>query len=728
MDGWWKKAHEPSPPELISIIKRKILEFGTHIRSQVSRNEYVNAIAKREGLVNKSRLDLYYDSITMLIIDLMQDVRESEDPNIYYVAIDLQLAKHEKLAYIYSKRPLILIISLKMEAMKGRINSYPEAARLVIGYFSEKATAFVALIEKLMEDGIIGFKNEFNSTDQAKAIKHLLKNPIRTINELGSASFILRSLINDLLTSQVTSNRGLMYKLLELSESINKNINVEMGTQDNPRPYVTLKGGNVFKLQKEAMCRNAANQLNIGILRRHYPHLDMAPLIATLNKFCADYAKNGALELSDWDYTINTYYDCHQEESEFIFAPDVVQYAKDHEMAIANHVFDADAVYKKIYDCIVKTLSDYRTTKMNKLWAKVARHITSIMNKELGVDILFVDSVNDTHVYPRFCQIFADPYEVVIHPGKGRSQGLNSLRNIIDFESAYAQSVNISELSHVAETNLRISTMEIFGKITPPITAANQAAENFIMEGFDLIRFTLNFGYELEYFKSVARIGTMRKVAFAELLDFSYSKPFTLGSLIHGTNEYDYDTCVFYPAVGHPPLPPAFIPSYSLYWFIQDIIRIVFEAPDKTKKTNKRIDRMYEAIVILLCRYRTKGFSMRKFANTVEFVVTGRVLLADLDAIARMFPEDDTDTRRGIRQILAGMLPRNGGELYLDFKNSAKPADYTRDIVNLIALYYPALLIICLILLIFVLSACIYSYANRVELVELDATEWQACV
>ena len=662
MLGWLKKEYEPSPPEVISDIKRKILEFGTYIRSQVSRNEYVNDIAKKEDLIDRARLDLYYDSITMLIIDLMQDVRPSEDPNIYYVAIDLQLAKHEKLAYIYAKQPLILILSLKMETMRGRLNNYPDAARLVIGYFSERPTAFVALIEKLIKDGVIGFKNGFNSTDQASALTYLQTNPIRTLNELGSATFILRSLTNDLLTSKVTSDRWLMYKLLELSETINKNINIEMGTQDNPKHYITLKGGNVFKLQKEAMCMNAVNRLNIERLKRHYPNLDVTPLVSVLNKFCADYEKTGSLELSDWDYTINTYYDSHREEMEFILAPDVVQHANDHEKDIIHRISAADAIYKKIYDCIIKTLDEYRTTRMNRLWTRVARSITARMNKDLGVDILYVDSVNDTYVYPQFYQIVDEPYNVFIHHGKGRSGLLNLLRNILDFENAYAQCVNISELSHIANTNLRISAMEIFGKITPPITAANQAAENFIIEGFDLIRLTLNFGYELEYFKSVAKIGLVKKVAFAELLDFSYAKPFTVGSCLHGSQDHDYSINVFGMGAAHPDLPPLRIHSYSLYWFIHDIIRIVFESPDKTKKTDKRIGRMYEAIVILLCRYRTRGFSMRSFANTVEFVVTGRILLDDLEMIARMFPEDDTDLRKGVRKILAGMRDRNGGD------------------------------------------------------------------
>ena len=84
-----------------------------------------------------------------------------------------------------------------------------------------------------------------------------------------------------------------MYELISFTNRINREINLVRGTDNID--YITLKGGNVFKLYMESICNDTPP--SSALIKESYPGIDTTEFDNLLLNFCTDYYKTEYLAM-----------------------------------------------------------------------------------------------------------------------------------------------------------------------------------------------------------------------------------------------------------------------------------------------------------------------------------------------------------------------------------------------------------------------------------------------
>jgi hypothetical protein len=711
----------------LDTIQTKIIEFGNKIKQMVNNNNDLITIFETAFMNIPNTIDAF----TNFILDLFNDIRVIiEKPGLYYILTDVSIQK-VNLKTINNELTLAEIIKIKCINLKSALinNKKPDEVAL-ISYVCKEYNAFVDILENIGKNFIK--PNRFDSNDIKTLYTIIKTNGINTFNEFGSALVAFRSIMNDELTKQVTLNRDIMGDLLNFSKHINEKINGYFNTTNID--YLILKGGNVYKLIKENACRNA---IQSTVFEGYLPAINFMPIRKYINEEYCKEVKNNEIELSDWDFTINFNINNTVNIENEIFAGDPAQYFanEQNKEKINQYIEEHTKIYNIIRQIIINELKNYRRiVEVNNTWNGIYEKIKGDFNSKCNVQIKVTESINDTYVYP---VSYTKPDEGKYYVEQGfiradvpyRHHDLNQTRSLSAFNNLYKQCIFKVDLDEEKGTHLRISNMEMFGK--------NFINDHYTITGFDLIRLTLNFYIDIKLFNTTGdKFYTNDKVYFAELLDYSFSKPATFENYTHGHANYEFTNAIYrqnpktYEVIKHR--------SYSIVWFINDIIRMSLES-DKGRKFCKRLVRMYESIIYFMIYYEADGYSFIDF-TLQNNIMTGKNLLETLLIIKNKSASGDFgfEIFQQVRDILAKIIGlhqnpvnnqqvalHNGGDIEYDnddVKYNGGDVKYDNDdvkyngtilksIAGIVLICYPIIiLILCILLLIFILSEYILPY------------------
>jgi hypothetical protein len=429
-------------------------------------------------------------------------------------------------------------------------------------------------------------------------------------------------------------------------------------------------------------------ELSLALLNALHPHIVTDDIDKIIQNFCTKFKENNnSLDLSDWDFTI----DIHDtditnlENKCFIHSHNPSVYIASNKEAIAHTINAYYHKYTIISNAIIEFIKQYRTNiDANNFWTGIYDKIIAKLNKA-NINLQYMECVSDTYVFPvNFNTPSNTSLEIIPNPNNN-NQLLNSTRSVTDFNVSLSKTMTHTKLEQHQNTRLRISNMEVFQKII--------YNGDILIDGFDLIRMTLKFNMRVTLFDYTHGIGLLNKIIFAELIDISHSKPITISHLLHGTADYEFDNVVYIPDYTNPQDNNIGIKSYSLTWFIDDVIRISLEW--YSPKFNKRLDRLYESIIMLLCKYYIKNEYTIIMYIRRQNPITKKNLLETLELIHKVNNRSDNVLYRNIRKVLYDIIqPVIGGN------NSSKDV---KSICSLIILYYfPGIIfILCIILLIY---------------------------
>ena len=698
----------------LDTIQTKIIEFGNKIKQMVNTDQRVISIFKTTFT---SSTPTTIDAFTNLILDLFNDIRViKEKPGYYYILTDVSIQK-VNLKTINNELTLDEIIKIKCINLKSALKNNNKADEIaLISFVCYEYKEFANILENIGRNFIK--PNSFDSNDIKTLYTIIKENGINTFNEFGSALLAFRSIMNDELTKQVTLNRDTMDNLLIFSKHINREINIYFRTTNFD--YLILKGGNVYKLIKEDACRSA---IHSTVFEHALPRIDFSHMRKYINEEYCKEVKDNAIELSDWDFTINFNIDNTVNIENEIFAGNPALYFSNayNKPKIDLYIKEYTKKYNIIRRIIINELDKYRRDAgVNNRWNGLYTKIKDDFNSKCNIQIENKNTVNDTYVYP---VSYSKPPEGKYYVDPGfirkdvpyRHDDLNQTRSVSDFNELYKQCIFKVDLEEQKNTHLRISNMEIFGK--------NFINEHYTITGFDLIRLTLNFYIGIKLFNITEdKFYTSDKVYFAELLDYSFAKPATFENYTHGHEKHEFTNSIYrpndYEFTEHH--------SYSIVWFINDIIRISLESSGG-RKFCKRLVRMYESIIYFMIYYEVYGYSFIDF-TLQNNIMSGKNLLETLLIIKNKSASGDFgfEIFQQVRDILAeiirthqnpvnnqqGMLHNGGDDDDIKYGSDVKfNGTILKSIAGIVLIYYPIIiLILCILLLIFILSEYILPY------------------
>jgi hypothetical protein len=380
-------------------------------------------------------------------------------------------------------------------------------------------------------------------------------NGIKSFIEYSIVIQHLKKSITTILTDTCAENELFMYSLLNYHNNLNTNIQTELGYTSSP---FSLKGGNVFKL-----------------IKRNYLLNNEEKTLKHDN-------------LSDWDFTANLRSDTNYHNSERAFFDNILTnsvdsvYENDKKEINANSdKLRAETV--TLWDCLKKELNLIRTNI----------NVTEI-NSLLEFKIMCILSGNLMNKYSiNINQDISNDITDIYGVDGVRCLELNRTRSITAFKKCLEpKSIKIQQ-EHInnSEKNIRILDMELYNIIKYP----NRDTGKPVIFGFDLIRLGLMYRISFNIGGVILSFNSN-----AELLDYSLSKPYTVGSYLHGNINTDFNTIAYVPLVSTKKLTGKTLDvhSYNLYWFINDILYIMKTNP-RQPKHETRLLRIYQALYIL---------------------------------------------------------------------------------------------------------------------------------
>ena len=711
---------EDSIYEKLNIIQNRIIEFGNKIKELVTNNKQLNIFIKSRNLPLQNAIDIF----TSIIMELFKDVRVvTGKEDIYYIITDV-IKNQPNLININSEKSLSEIIKIQCINIMIEVHQNQLEEQIIKSLICSNILLFEPIFLIIAKQYIKN--NKFDSNDINNLYTLIKRDGIKTFNEFGSSLKAFRSIINDELTKYVTLNRNVMDDLLKYSIHINTKINDELKTNDIN--YLILKGGNMFKLIKEEICKNKIYSDVFELKLRNIDFTHMREYIN--NKYCREVKPNG-IELSDWDFTIDfNIPGTHEMESD-IFTHDPAQFLSNpaNKYKIDEYINEYNTKYNIIRSIIIRELYYYRNNNENhKKWDDIYTKIIYDFNSKCNIKLIYKNDINDTYVYPVSYTSINGKYVIskkltVYENIPYRHNILNETRKLSIFNELYKNTINIIDRIPQENTHLRISNMEIFGK---SIFNGNSS-----ITGFDLIRYTLNFYVNIKLFNTnINDTGfyTNQKVYFAELLDYSFAKPITVANFTHGHNSYEFATAIYKPNYNNFSFTKH--PSYSIIWFINDIIDISLKT-GISRKFSKRLVRMYDSIIYFMILYEINGYSIIDFTKQIN-ITTGKNLLETLITIKDKAGDFGFEIFQKVRNILHEILnidQNNIGGKYFDNNNiGGKYFDYNKihinnnvinggnifkNIINIVILRYPiTILLICILILILILNK--YTlYSNK---------------
>lgn len=548
-------------------------------------------------------------SITRFILDNFTELRtDTTNPNLYYINSDLNIGKKFQPYYSKTLEEHILIFCATYR------NTAPDPYKNVIDLICANNTSFIDFIRILRnsEPPVLKFSERYSSVTAATTISDIVlkefidpigdisfgidsdkkDNTLDSINEAGSVMLILRSIFNEKLTEFVCSDKVFMKYLFDKACGIDKEL-----LRREHRAKITLKGGNVFKLKKKEFLQS----------RPELKHMSEESKVLT-NKLYDSITPEKFL--SDWDFSVSFKDQALKDEENAIFTNST---KSPHNLMRRNpKIKNILAVHNGKYDTVnLNIINMLKHLQTNVEFKGFVNIINNKIIKEINGGNFTLEvpkEINNTYTYPQSYRIDRGGGIRFEEKKIKRNKLLNATRDYKDFKAKNNMSAMVSKLEPIRNTNIKIADMEIVGVIPVEHAAPN------IVEGFDLTR--LNITLHLNYKMFESKAGYKKQLVFAELFDFSHSKPFTYGNFVHGEEKSpgvigDFSQATFVDRSCE-------LQSYNEYWFIKDIIRISNQG--MTAKFEKRVRRLFETLLILICNKKTAAEidELRTFLNEVN--------------------------------------------------------------------------------------------------------------
>jgi hypothetical protein len=697
--------------EQLLLLSTKVTEYSFNLLADISgyllenKQKILQDFQKQEALyayvqimTDENQHSKWLQYFTIFLLYSFQNIRYDEKTNKYYEAIDVQLEQKLPLTqYIkkYNYSQILKYFTCKNSNIVSRFNT--QDSREFINYICENADQTINFITYLTTQKVFKIRPRegFSAGNLNFCVDSINNNDgILSINEFATCVSIMKSLINDKLTNLITSNRQYMFDLLHYVTQINASINNLMGTLN--QNYVVLKGGNVFKVSKEMFLTNLTDNIQIFKARNIYNINSIVPVLEKMKNNLPNQ------DLSDWDFSVKLQFNYAGTQMHDIM-DDIFKDGASAKSRIDS--YDTDTMtdilteYSRLYETINKIIIDelkkFASNEANaNLWVNRSINIANTLMGELtsaGIENIIVKpktSVKHTHMYLRE---YNDQFNSM--GLSKRNAVLSTTRKVPEFLEQYNKCRYFTDEIESPIGNLKISDMEIYGFLKH----YNSVNEDKFVEGFDLIRMTLSFSMDIPLFGKDISDVKYTKTVFGEIYDFSHSKPFTLESWTSGHNPHEFEDLQFRQNI-HEGAGVNFvqIKGYSLYWFINDIIRMSQDR--KSRKYDKRIGRLHESLAILFVKYYTSpgtGHTIVDFVNEInEF--TGKNLAITVDDVTQKadvkpeFFSVITEKLFGlVRQVQGGVI------------NIKQMPEMTRVIVVGIIIAVIAIVIICLIFYMF---------------------------
>lgn len=422
--------------------------------------------------------------------------------------------------------------------------------------------------------------------------KIIYKFNIKSIIEFGIIWTQMRKTINEVITEAYASHENLMMDLIDNHIAIEQNISMSMQAvnddefkvPENYKPFA-LKGGNVFKLNKR-------NKIFEDINGKKKPIF-----------------KND--NLSDWDFTVSLPYHGYIDDYKKLFnSKNISDTININQQRIRYH----SEIYKKQFEMLWLLLKGQLIQLRETFDANRLTQINQIIQNK--IECLF----DNKHIY----NIIIEPANNISDTSLGynnnqtniRDDDLYYERNISNFrELLRKKPYNIKTNKNGSNKNLRILDMEVYTMINTP----NKIYKDETINGFDLIRLALCYNISFSFGDviddNIELPINLSSIVTVELLDYACSKPFTIGSYLHG-DDNDFEISIYRKLYNNNVIATNIndirnVHSYKLYWFIKDIIYII-KMVDKQPKHEKRLIRIAETLKILV---QTDPRGLSQFLN-----------------------------------------------------------------------------------------------------------------
>jgi hypothetical protein len=463
------------------------------------------------------------------------------------------------------------------------------------------------IILKLQKYGVIIFHDNFDYKNSSKFSINDLNNSFKRLEEgyeittQVEYSVIIshmRSICDSVFTDLCNCDEKFIYHLINIHHNFTNTVLNELKSNyydiDGYKPFL-LKGGNVLKLKQRELLQNS-NEI-----------------------------------LSDFDFGISIPKSLFNTNDmkvmrESFFMHNTLQTDRITEVIdrtyISLYIFISD-LWNIMYSELTELVNDnILITKGNEICTYLTNNIQDIHFDTKNVYHTRVFNSNDAK-YRRSISLFEN---LDVEKFKILLNGIPT--NIINNESSNLDS------------SVRVVDVEVFSKTM---------YKNYKwINGFDVLRLSLNFRMILNFDKINLKYNTK-----SELLDYSLQKIYTIGHILP---TYDYITAVFRPNGNLQ--DETKIDSYSLNYFIDDVIRMCVEQPRQIKH-DKRINRVLIALMILhnsifpnelydyLINRSLIGY------NVKNYIIIGRLMLDNMNKLCDGKSTSNCIERSNIGKILS---------------------------------------------------------------------------
>lgn len=436
--------------------------------------------------------------------------------------------------------------------------------------------------ESLFTDRIIKLINltNLNSLAVSTTVQYLKDgNNIDNIILLGSSIDILRKNINGYLTDNIAKDRELMFDLLTEAHNIDRSVtNMLILNGFNLQHHsMILKGGNVYKLYLENTLRDIQrNTLKVPDFMANLVNTELLP----------------ESQLSDWDFSldmqgITTTYNGVVENmsattNKIFESNDPQTYIMVNNNEIKARIKEYLPTYNAIINHIKEKLADYRNRKSD-FWNAQADINAKNFNTEMQQKGLHKLQCQPAKSVTDVCVTYQKERE-----GDGnnndsrlRSEELYATKQFDEFKTVFNNHREQIEQKSIENTCLKIVDMEVY------------SLEDKIINGFDLLRFSAKYKLSLQCTDNI----TLNFNCISEVFDFSHAKPCCVEYFFHGdANKGDFqEVCMIY-LEGE-----ICMQSYSLFWFVKDIVRMAIQMR-YGPKFSKRAKRLYNALLMIIIK------------------------------------------------------------------------------------------------------------------------------
>lgn len=431
-------------------------------------------------------------------------------------------------------------------------------------------------LDVLHQKKIIEFK-ESESLISGDFIKRIKDEGIRSCPDFTSVLLYIKVTLNGYLTEEIAKQRETMFILAREHKQITSVVQNKY-----PNAELKLKGGNCYKLNVEKLhnASPAEKQTFMKNLRSRGINIDSKQIESFMKR---EYEQN---VLSDWDFSVYNNVNCDP------LAMPASRYGRiypstlrDLEKAwISNEILNENIknnVLEKAYyeyikiNALIKEELHSFIVNYEKLFESKSDQILNLynfINNANSGTIFEKNAVSDVKIYYHSLE-YNTPLD--------RSKFLFTQRDSKAWHKHFNNCAQYFELSSVKNnTNVKIVDMEVYGH-----------RDDNTISGFDLVRLELVFNYRMQ----LNQVTQIIIPVFAELLDYSCSKPLT----IHGA--INYDPCDYELLNFEHQNQLVTFKSMSLKLFIDDIFYMGTTLKSKLKK---RLLRLCNVLFILLGKER----------------------------------------------------------------------------------------------------------------------------